>query len=312
VKVVTFPARPVLGPDREAARPSFSDHAQPIAAETEASNAGHPERTQAAEPIPATTAEVPAPQSPIRRTARRKKRRGIKQPAAVAVLARTTESPTSIRRNTMLLLAHVFDLKSAPAVARPAEPEREATAVSSDKQKVAEARATADAVFWPVWLTHRDYLYRYSLRFSNGNAADAEDAMGEAMLKAVEAFPHAEIRNHRAWLLRLVHNACMDRYRVKERQNRLMSDMANDDGQSVPAVAPKPNRSPEELLGAVQLITCLQDAMMTLPRSLAEPLLLYLDDLSDADIAASLNVTKEVIRKRRQMARDWLRRRLLP
>ncbi len=252
------------------------------------------------------------PRPPIRKTARRKKRRGIKQPAAVAVLARTIEGPTSIRRDTMLLLAHVFDLKSAPAEARPAEPEREVAAVSSDKQRVAEARATADAAFWPVWLAHRDYLYRSSLRFSNGNTADAEDAMGEAMLKAVQAFPHAEIRNHRAWLLRLVHNACMDRYRVKQRQNRLMSDIANDDGQSVPAVAPKRNRSPEELLGAVQLITCLQDAMMTLPRSLAEPLLLYLDDLSDADIAASLNVTKEVIRKRRQMARDWLRRKMLP
>ncbi len=174
-----------------------------------------------------------------------------------------------------------------------------------------DTRAAADAVFWPIWLTHRDYLYRYSLRFSSGNAADAEDALGEAMLKALHAFSDAEIRNHRAWLLRLVHNACMDRYRLKERQNCLMNDIVDDDGQSVPAIVPKPNRSLEELLGALQLVTCLQDAMMTLPRSLAEPLLLYLDDLSDADIASSLNVTKEVVRKRRQMARDWLRQRML-
>lgn len=311
MKVVAFPARPVPGADREAAGPDFSDLTRSISAQTEVSEADHRERTTPAEPKSAAAAEAAVP-PPIRNTIRRRKRRGIKQPAAVAVLARAIESPTSIRRDTMLLLAHVFDLKSAPAVARPAEPEREVAAVSSDMQRVAEARATADAAFWPVWLAHRDYLYRYSLRFSNGNTADAEDAMGEAMLKAVQAFSHAEIRNHRAWLLRLVHNACMDRYRVKERQNRLMSDITNDDGQSVPALAPKPNRSPEELLGAVQLITCLQDAMMTLPRSLAEPLLLYLDDLSDADIAASLNVTKEVIRKRRQMARDWLRRKMLP
>lgn len=186
----------------------------------------------------------------------------------------------------------------------------QAEAVSGDKPNVAEARST-DAAFWPIWLAHRDYLHRYSLRFSSGNVADAEDAMGEAMLKAAQAFPHAEIRNHRAWLLRLVHNACMDRYRVKERQNRLMNDIADDDGQSVPAIVPKPNRSPEDLLGAFELIACLQDAMMGLPQSLAEPLLLYLDELPDADIAASLNVTKEVVRKRRQMARDWLRRKIL-
>ena len=74
-----------------------------------------------------------------------------------------------------------------------------------------------------------------------------------------------------------------------------MNDIVDDDGQSVPAIVPKPNRSLEELLGALQLVTCLQDAMMTLPRSLAEPLLLYLDDLSDADIASSLNVTEEIM-----------------
>lgn len=251
-----------------------------------------------------------APRAP---TSRKKRRRGVKRSAAVAVLARAIDtSPTHVRSESMRLLAQALDLQStAGPVRRPARTEEETVPASSDKQKVAEARATADAAFWPIWLAHRDYLYRYSLRFSSGNTADAEDAMGEAMLKAVQAFPRAEIRNHRAWLLRLVHNACMDRYRVKERQNRLTGDIAHDDGQSVPAIVPKPNRSPEDLLGALQLITCLQEAMMTLPRSLAEPLLLYLDDLSDADIAASLNVTKEVIRKRRQMARDWLRRKML-
>lgn len=226
------------------------------------------------------------------------------------MLARAIEPPPRRIRGSLQLFAHVLDLASATSTATRAAPAAiQPEAASRDKPKAAEAHST-DAAFWPIWLAHRDYLHRYSLRFSSGNMADAEDAMGEAMLKAAQAFPHAEIRNHRAWLLRLVHNACMDRYRVKERQNRLMNDIA-DDGQSVPAIGPKPNRSPEDLLGAFELIACLQDAMMGLPQSLAEPLLLYLDELPDADIAASLNVTKEVVRKRRQMARDWLRRKIL-
>ena len=212
----------------------------------------------------------------------------------------------------MRLLAHVLDLnRSAGGVVRtdsgsPAAAERAREHKPSDRQQ-----ARDDAAFWQIWLKHREYLHRHSLRFSSGNMADAEDAMSEAMLKAAQAFPHAEIRNHRAWLLRLVHNACMDRYRANERQNRLMIDIAADDGQSVPAVVPQHNRSPEELLGALELIMCLQQAMTTLPRSLAEPLLLYLDDLSDAEIAGSLNISKDVVRKRRQMARDWLRRQML-
>ncbi len=283
--------------------------------ESEAGEARHREPTQPAESKPAAAAEAAVSASPFsRKTIRRKRRRPVKHSAAVAVLARAIDTaPSRIRHDSMHLLADVFGLNSAASTpVRPARTERETATVTSDQRKVAEARATADATFWPIWVTHRDYLFRYSLRFSSGNMADAEDAMGEAMLKAVQAFPHAEIRNYRAWLLRLVHNACMDRHRVKERQSRLTSDIAYDDGQSVPAIVPKPNRSPEDLLGTLELIACLQQAMTTLPRLLAEPLLLYLDDFSDADIAASLNVTKEVVRKRRQMARDWLRRKMLP
>ena len=39
--------------------------------------------------------------------------------------------------------------------------------------------------------------------------ADAEDAMGEAMLEAVQAFPDAEDPQSSGLLLRLVHNACI-------------------------------------------------------------------------------------------------------
>lgn len=170
--------------------------------------------------------------------------------------------------------------------------------------------AFSDVQFWQIWMSNRDYLLRCSLRFSSGNAADAEDALSDAMLKAAAAFRTTVVRNQRAWLLRLVHNACMDRHRGYQRQNRIVKDAAHDGDYLFPAVAPQPDRSPEELLSALQFATQLQRALDELPRSLAEPLRLYLDNRPDAEIAGNLNVTKEVIRKRRQMARDWLRRRL--
>ena len=43
---------------------------------------------------------------------------------------------------------------------------------------------------------------------------------------------------------------------------------------------------------------------------LAEPLMLYLDEHSDGEIAVRLNVTKEVVRKRRQIARALLRQKV--
>ncbi len=171
-------------------------------------------------------------------------------------------------------------------------------------------RGGADADFWQIWLTHRNYLRARSLRFSSGNMADAEDALSEAMLKAAQTFESTAIHNHRAWLLRLVHNACMDRHRKNRRQTRLAKDITESDAPSLPALAVQPGRTPEELLAAFQQVGNLQRAMMSLPAFLVEPLLRHLDEESDAEIAGSLHVTKEVVRKRRQIARAMLRRQM--
>ena len=168
-------------------------------------------------------------------------------------------------------------------------------------------RTDAEAAFWPVWLEHRGYLRNHSLRFSGGNLADAEDALSDAMLKAVRNFSPDKIRNHRSWLLRLVHNACMDRHRRNRRRQRVAKDIMDGGARSAPAVVVQPDRSPEELLAAFEQVDDLRRALSALPEFLAEPLLLYLDERSDGEIAVSLNVSREVVRKRRQIARALLR-----
>src|SRR5205085_7873771 len=122
-------------------------------------------------------------------------------------------------------------------------------------------------------------------------------------------FPKVTIREPRAWLLRLVRNACIDRYRRRRRQDRVMQDVAIDGGPCRP-VGDHCARSPEDLLTGAEQMDHLQRALAALPPLLAEPLRLYLDEMSDADIAARLNVTREVVRKRREVARDWLRRQI--
>jgi len=222
----------------------------------------------------ASTDEVPA--------ATRKVRRRMKTPSPVAVIARALNGRPHSLTDPVAVIAQ--------AIERPPQ---------------AELRESA---FWDVWLAHRDYLRAHALRFSGGNLSDAEDALSDAMLKAANAFTKAAIRNQRAWLLRLVHNACMDHHRNNRRQSRLAKDIGDVDAQSAPAVAIQPERSPEDLLVAMQKIGDLKRAMGALPKFLAEPFLLHLDDRSDTEIAVNLNVTKEVVRKRRQMARALLRR----
>ena len=222
--------------------------------------------------------------APARRAAHPKTWRWVRPPSPAAVIARALEPRGRPLDPVRLLARH-------PAPAAPAPRQRDSA-----------------AQFWSIWLAHRDYLRQHSLRLSRGNVADAEDALSEAMLKAAQAFAKTEIRNERAWLLRLVHNSCMDRYRNNHRHQRIARDISGEGAESVPVIAARGSRTPEDLLLAIEQIASLQRAMGALPRMLAEPLLLYLNDLSDDEIAGSLQVSKEVVRKRRQIARAWLRR----
>ncbi len=230
------------------------------------------ERADAAQPVAPSVPEPPAADAPVRAIKHRMRRRKL---SPVQVLARAAPDP-------LVLLERAAEQPLA--------------------------RAKSEKEFWQVWLAHLAYLRSQALRFSGGNVADAEDALSEAMLKAAHTFSSEAIHNPRAWFLRLVYNACMDRYRNNRRQTRLAKDITESDATSAPAVAIQPERSPEELCAAFQEIGRLRRALDSLPAFLSEPLLSYLDEESDADIAGRLNVTKEVIRKRRQIARNLLRR----
>ena len=95
-----------------------------------------------------------------------------------------------------------------------------------------------------------------------------------------------------------------------EAVRRLAKDIADADAQSASALATQPGRTPEDLLAAILRMGDLERALGALPAILAEPLLLYLDEVSDAETAGSPNVATKVVRERRQIARALLRRRL--
>ena len=84
-----------------------------------------------------------------------------------------------------------------------------------------------DDDFRKIWLLHLPYLHAHALRYCGSNPAVAEDALSETMLKAAKAYSGLAIRNRRAWLLRLVHQVCMDRQRNNRRQSRVDKDITN-------------------------------------------------------------------------------------
>lgn len=165
--------------------------------------------------------------------------------------------------------------------------------------------------FWQVWMEHQNYLQRHSLRLMAGNKADAEDAMSNAMLKALQKFSTyaGAIVNERAWLTRLVHNVCMDIHRSNSKIARSLEESVGDDFETLASTLVSDSASPEENVATQRSMDDLSTQLDRMPESLREPLLLrFLDDLSYDEIAARLNLSNCAVRKRIQLARDFLRK----
>jgi RNA polymerase sigma-70 factor (ECF subfamily) len=71
----------------------------------------------------------------------------------------------------------------------------------------------------------RPKLHRYCARMT-GSAADGEDVVQSALVKAIEALPKVQaIERPEAWLFRIAHNAALDFLRGRARREALFQDI---------------------------------------------------------------------------------------
>lgn len=202
-------------------------------------------------------------------------------------------------------------MKAVDIIARTAAAPPQTPAHRSD-DSTAEASPLPPEAFWNLWSENQNQLLRQCMRLMSGNMADAEDALGNAMVRASSHFADGgggAIANQRAWLSRLVHNSCIDFYRARSRQKRWTDEvMAMADGSPIPS-APAPEPTPEEIAETGEAMRSLQDGLDALPELLRVPLILrFLEGLSYAEIAERLCIPNCTARKRVQLARERLRR----
>ena len=133
------------------------------------------------------------------------------------------------------------------------------------------------------------------------NAADAEDATQDALVKAWRALGRFRADEPlRPWLLRIVANEARNRRRSAGRRERLVLRAAEDSGEAAP--------SPEDaVLDASQRAELLR-ALDELPHAAREVLACrYLLDLSEEETAAALGVRVGTVKSRSARALDKLR-----
>jgi RNA polymerase sigma-70 factor (ECF subfamily) len=121
--------------------------------------------------------------------------------------------------------------------------------------------------------------FRVALRIL-GNLPDAEDVAAETMARALRRWDRVrDMPYRRAWVVRVASNLAVDRARRQP-----------------PAfIAPEPVADPAE---AVTLRLALSAAMRALPRRQREVVALrYLADLPEADVARSMGISRNSVKK---------------
>ncbi|WFP64631.1 sigma-70 family RNA polymerase sigma factor [Mesorhizobium sp. WSM4904] len=141
-------------------------------------------------------------------------------------------------------------------------------------------------------------------RWLTGNAADAEDVVQEACLKAHAGIAGFAGGNPRAWLLAIVRNASYTwMARNRPRAVVAVGDLADLDDVS----PPDSSDSPEAALIAKANSAAIEAAIARLPEAFRETLVLRdINGLSYREIAAMLGVPQGTVMSRLARARSLL------
>ena len=168
--------------------------------------------------------------------------------------------------------------------------------------------------FWELWgQLQDDLLLRCCFQWMGGNYADAEDALSEASLRALQAWvtkpPH--LSNIKGWLFRLVQNHCRNIQKSRARHMRVVQCVEDVSDLSGEPKAEDSSISPEDMMLNDEMNGMIRRAISELPPRLQTTAALYfLQDVNCPDIATRLGLSPANVRKRLQHARELLRVRI--
>jgi RNA polymerase sigma-70 factor (ECF subfamily) len=160
------------------------------------------------------------------------------------------------------------------------------------------------ALFEQVILPHLDSAYNLA-RWLTGSDHDAEDAVQDAYLRALEFFGSFRGGDGRPWLLAIVRHACFDRL-ARQRPHQSLT-IFDEDTHTDPG-----GIDPVQFVLRQEDRELLRQAVAALPLEFREVLVLRdLEGLSYKDIAAVTNLPAGTIMSRLARARERLRQDLL-
>lgn len=154
-------------------------------------------------------------------------------------------------------------------------------------------------------LEYQDMLYNTAYRMM-GDPGLAADATQEAFISAFRKLKSYRGGSFKAWLLRIVTNACYDEFRRQKRRPTTDLNPITDDGEEIesPGWLADPAASPEKVLENRQLEEAIQNCIQNLPETFrAVIVLIELQGLDYKEAASALKKPLGTIKSRLARAR---------
>ena len=158
-------------------------------------------------------------------------------------------------------------------------------------------------------LAYQDQVYNHAFRVM-GESAAAEDATQEAFISAYRNLGGYRGGSFRAWLLRIVTNACYDELRRRKRRPSTPLEPLDEDGEEVesPRWMVDLKDLPEDEIERQELARAIQHCLNSLPADFrAAVVSVDLQGLDYAEVSQMLRVPLGTVKSRLARARLRLR-----
>ena len=159
----------------------------------------------------------------------------------------------------------------------------------------------------------RPRLHRYCARMT-GSVIDGEDVLQEAMIKAIEAFPHTgPLSNAEGWLFRIAHNLLIDDVRRKSHDALLHASkhQAKEDDDHIQRIADD-LLPPDVTIEKQEVAELIERLLDEIPADQRETFTMHhFQDLSLPDIADAMDVPLATCKSRLRLAREKLSEKLV-
>jgi len=175
-----------------------------------------------------------------------------------------------------------------------------------DSEFIAAAQKGDAAAFNQIVREYQASVYRTAYRVL-GERASAEDATQDAFISAFKHIRSYRGGSFKAWLLRIVTNACYDQLRVKQRRPTTSLDATNENSDEPNWVADA-GESPQDFAERRELGSTIQRGIALLAEDQRVTLVLSdVEELSYEEIAKVMETNVGTVKSRLSRARAELR-----